>query len=141
MGFAAIHTLTADKTVLRCCRHRRWIVRVLVVVIVDGPVIYDRCIVNIRVRNVYVANVVSAMAVPRAIGLTKTEWEPPYSVAEPAAESDSYAPASAAKKSNECWAINWRGINRPRTPAPAAMDVRPPSVMVRSESPRLIVDP
>lgn len=135
MRFAAINRLSVNKAVSRCCRHRTRLMRVSIVEVVDCSVVDNRGVADNRVRDVHVADVGVAMAIPGTEWFPKTQREPSHTVSKATAKAEAYAPA-AAKESDESWAIDRRSVNGSWAPAPSAADVRPAAVMVGSKTPR-----
>lgn len=143
MRFTAIYRRAIYEIVVSCSGDGTDVVRVRIVVIIDGGVVDDCSVVDIRIGNVDVAEVIAAVSVPRAIWFAKAQREPSYTAVAEAAAAETYpdAPTAATKKTDKGGPIDWLRVNWSRAPSPAAANIGPAAIVIGSKAPRLIVHP
>jgi len=132
---ASTDPLAVYKIILRSDGHRARIVRVGVVK-VSGTVI-DGSVAENRIPHIHIAIIGVTGAIPWMERFARSQREP----TDCPAKSKPHAPVTTAEKSDKSRSIHGTGIVGPRAPAPAAANVGPPAVMIRSKSPRLIANP
>src|SRR5271163_895008 len=88
---------------------------------------------EIGVMDVDPAPVAVAAVIPRMERLAPSEREP--------AEAKTNPKAKASEPAHERRAIERRGINRSRAPAPATAPINPAAIVIRGKAPRLVANP
>src|SRR5260370_11555962 len=95
------------------------IVKIVVIKVVQRIYVRDP-----RIRDVHVAEIISAGVIPRTERFAESQREPADSTAPAATETK--AKSTAAHKTDERWSVKRLSIHRPREPAPTAPYKRPP---------------
>src|ERR1700728_4681433 len=111
-----------------------------------GCVVVDDCgVVNVghlghvnpRVGDVHIVDIASSGSIPGHESLARSQREP----RDAGADANSETKTPSAYKCDESGRIHRAGVNRTRHPAPGSSHECPPSVMERSETPRLVFNP
>src|SRR5271156_6399696 len=93
--------------------------------------------VNPGVGDVHVVDVARTGSIPRHENFARSQRKPRH----PSADANSETKTTSAYKCDESGRIHWPGVNRTRHPAPGSSHEGPPSIVERSETPRLVFNP
>src|SRR5467141_1859391 len=127
---ATVDGLTLNESLSANCRHSVDVVRVHVVVVVNVGVIEDVRIIDDRVVHVDDGDEIMAATEPRKEWFAEAERDP--------ADTE---PNAATQESHKSRSIARRSIIRARAPAPAAREIVPAAIVVRSKAPRRVINP
>src|SRR6185369_16692028 len=130
---AAIHALVDVLHVLE--------IMVVVLVVDNGRVIVRDVgdVLDVRVRNVYVAHIVVAGVIVRIVRLTPSKRHPSHAVT--AAERNSYTPVRSTKPCHQRRRIYRTIVSRSGAPRPTIRGIDPTSIVERGKSPPSVVNP
>ena len=138
---SALDGLPVHERTARSCRYSANVIRVSIVKIVMIRVVQDIDVGDPRIRDVHVAEIISAGVIPRMVRFAESQGEPADSAAKSATETEATSKVTAADEADERWSIERTRINRSRAPAPTAAYIRPASIVKWRKAPWLITHP